>query len=159
MDRIKAAAYAWRHTATPMLSGTLVTIAGFLPVGFARSTAGEYAGNIFWVVGFALIVSWIVAVVFTPYLGVKLLPEIKPVEGGHHAIYDTPNYRPAGPIAVAPKFATCGSVAIVFARRRRDERSQTAILSGIDRPEVLVEVRLRRNQYRLATAAVETSVG
>ena len=93
MDRIKAAAYAWSHTAAPMLSGTLVTIAGFLPVGFARSTAGEYAGNIFWVVGFALIVSWIVAVVFTPYLGVKLLPEIKPVEGGHHAIYDTPNYR------------------------------------------------------------------
>ena len=93
MDRIKAAAYAWSHTAAPMLSGTLVTIAGFLPVGFARSTAGEYAGNIFWVVGFALIVSWIVAVVFTPYLGVKMLPAIKPIEGGHHAIYDTPNYR------------------------------------------------------------------
>src|SRR5215216_2519932 len=73
MDRIKAAAYAWSHTAAPMLSGTLVTIAGFLPVGFARSTAGEYAGNIFWVVGFALIVSWIVAVAFTPYLGVKML--------------------------------------------------------------------------------------
>ena len=54
MDRIKAAAYAWSHTAAPMLSGTLVTVAGFLPVGFARSTAGEYAGNIFWVVGFAL---------------------------------------------------------------------------------------------------------
>ena len=50
MDRIKAAAYAWSHTAAPMLSGTLVTIAGFLPVGFAPSTAGEYAGNIFWVV-------------------------------------------------------------------------------------------------------------
>ena len=71
MDRIKAAAYAWSHTAAPMLSGTLVTVAGFLPVGFAHSSAGEYAGNIFWVVGFALIVSWIVAVVFTPYLGVK----------------------------------------------------------------------------------------
>ena len=84
MDRISAAAYAWSHTAAPMLSGTLVTIAGFLPVGFARSTAGEYAGNIFWVVGFALIVSWIVAVIFTPYLGVKMLPAIKPVEGGHH---------------------------------------------------------------------------
>src|SRR3954463_11360378 len=83
MDRIKAAAYAWSHTAAPMLSGTLVTVAGFLPVGFARSTAGEYAGNIFWVVGFALIVSWIVAVVFTPYLGVKMLPQIKPVQGGH----------------------------------------------------------------------------
>ena len=93
MDRIKAAAYAWSHTAAPMLSGTLVTIAGFLPVGFALSTAGEYAGNIFWVVGFALIVSWIVAVAFTPYLGVKMLPAIKPVEGGHQAIYGTANYQ------------------------------------------------------------------
>jgi hypothetical protein len=70
VDRIRAAAYAWSHTAAPMLSGTLVTVAGFLPVGFARSSAGEYAGNIFWIVGFALIASWVVAVAFTPYLGV-----------------------------------------------------------------------------------------
>ncbi len=56
-----------------------------MPVGFAKSTAGEYAGNIFWVVGFALIVSWFVAVIFTPYMGVKMLPDIKPVEGGHEA--------------------------------------------------------------------------
>jgi multidrug efflux pump subunit AcrB len=76
-----------------MLFGTLVTIAGFLPVGFAKSSAGEYAGNIFWVVAFALITSWFVAVLFTPYLGVKLLPEIKPVPGGHNAIYATPNYQ------------------------------------------------------------------
>jgi multidrug efflux pump subunit AcrB len=71
MDRIQAAAYAWSHTAGPMLSGTLVTVVGLMPVGFARSSAGEYAGNIFWIVGFALIASWVVAVVFTPYLGVK----------------------------------------------------------------------------------------
>src|SRR6202012_6053645 len=81
-NRLAAASYAWSHTAAPMLAGTLVTIAGFLPVGFARSTAGEYAGNIFWIVGFALITSWVVAVVFTPYLGVKLLPEIERIEGG-----------------------------------------------------------------------------
>src|SRR6478672_13594012 len=74
MDRIKAAAYAWSHTAAPMLSGTLVTVAGFLPVGFASSTAGEYAGNIFWVVGFALIVSWIVAVVFHPISASRCCP-------------------------------------------------------------------------------------
>ena len=61
--------------------------------GFAASTAGEYAGNIFWVVGFSLIISWIVAVTFTPYLGVKLLPNIKKVEGGHAAIYATRNYQ------------------------------------------------------------------
>ena len=63
MDRIQAAAYAWSHTAAPMLSGTLVTVIGLMPVGFAQSSAGEYAGNIFWIVGFALIASWVVAVV------------------------------------------------------------------------------------------------
>lgn len=93
LDRIQAATFAWTSTASPMLFGTLVTIAGFLPVGFARSTAGEYAGDIFWVVAFSLITSWFVAVLFTPYLGVKLLPDIKPVAGGHDAIYATPNYQ------------------------------------------------------------------
>src|SRR6058998_3931641 len=92
-DRIKAAGYAWSHTAAPMLAGTLVTVIGLMPVGFARSTAGEYAGNIFWVVGFALLTSWFVAVTFTPYLGVQMLPDIKPIEGGHDAIYQTPRYQ------------------------------------------------------------------
>ena len=68
-DRVRAATFAWTSTAFPMLTGTLVTAAGFLPVGFAKSSSGEYAGGIFWVVGLALIASWIVAVVFTPYLG------------------------------------------------------------------------------------------
>ncbi|PTB88280.1 MFS transporter, partial [Pseudidiomarina aestuarii] len=68
----KAAAHAWTVTAAPMLFGTLVTIAGFFPIGFAQSGVGEYAGNIFWVTGIALIVSWLVAVIFVPYLGVRL---------------------------------------------------------------------------------------
>lgn len=92
-DRVKAAGYAWTSTAAPMLTGTLVTIVGFLPVGFARSTAGEYAGNIFWIVAFSLLVSWFVAVIFTPYLGVKLLPDIPHKAGDHHAIYGTKNYE------------------------------------------------------------------
>lgn len=146
MDRLKAAAHAWSHTAAPMLSGTLVTIAGFLPVGFARSTAGEYAGNIFWVVGFALIVSWFVAVVFTPYLGVKLLPTIKPVEGGHHAIYGTPNYqRLRGFItfAVRRKFLICTSVGIAFALSVIGMGAvKQQFFPTSDRPEVLIEVRL-----------------
>ncbi len=75
-DRIKASAYAWSHTAAPMLAGTLVTAIGFMPNGFAQSTAGEYTSNMFWIVGLALIASWLVAVVFTPYLGVKMLPDI-----------------------------------------------------------------------------------
>ena len=90
-DRIAAASAAWSSTAFPMLTGTLVTAAGFLPVGLARSVSGEYAGNIFWVVGIALIVSWFVAVIVTPYLGMKLLPPPKP--GAHHAGYDGRLYR------------------------------------------------------------------
>jgi multidrug efflux pump subunit AcrB len=160
MDRIKAAAHAWSHTAAPMLSGTLVTIAGFLPVGFARSTAGEYAGNIFWVVGFALIVSWIVAVVFTPYLGVKMLPALKPIEGGHHAIYHTPNYRRLRRLitfAVRHKFVTCGIVGIAFALSVVGMGSlKQQFFPTSDRPEVLVEVRLPEgSSIETTSAAVE----
>jgi multidrug efflux pump subunit AcrB len=94
-DRIKAATAAWDSTAFPMLSGTLVTAAGFLPVGFAASSSGEYAGGIFWVVTIALLASWLVAVIFTPYLGFKLLPDL--AKGAKHpdpdAIYQTRPYR------------------------------------------------------------------
>ena len=75
-DRMRAAAFAWESTAFPMLTGTLVTAAGFLPIGFANSAVGEYAGGIFWIVAIALVASWFVAVIFTPYIGVKLLPNI-----------------------------------------------------------------------------------
>lgn len=162
MDRIKAAAYAWSHTAAPMLSGTLVTIIGLMPVGFAKSTAGEYAGNIFWVVGFALIVSWIVAVTFTPYLGVKMLPNIKPVEGGHHAIYDTPNYRRLRSViefAVRHKFMVCAVVGISMAVSvvgRGGVKQQFFPTS--DRPEVLVEVRMPEGTSIEATASAVKKV-
>lgn len=101
-DRARAAAFAWESTAFPMLTGTLVTAAGFLPIGFARSGVGEYAGGIFWIVAIALVASWFVAVIFTPYIGVKLLPDFAKAgkagqAGSHghdpHAIYDTRLYR------------------------------------------------------------------
>ena len=93
-DRIRAASFAWESTAFPMLTGTLVTATGFLPIGFANSAVGEYAGGIFWVVAIALVASWFVAVIFTPYIGVKLLPNIK-VHHDHdpHAVYETRIYR------------------------------------------------------------------
>jgi multidrug efflux pump subunit AcrB len=156
LDRIEAAAYAWSHTAAPMLSGTLVTVVGLMPVGFARSSAGEYAGNIFWIVGFALIASWVVAVAFTPYLGVKLLPRIKPVQGGHDAIYATSGYRRlrrAIAWSVRHKFVVAGAVVAVF------------LIAGVgmgavkqqffptsDRPEVLVEVQMPEGSSIEATA-------
>lgn len=90
-DRMRAATYAWTSTAFPMLTGTLVTAAGFLPVGFARSSSGEYAGAIFWVVGMALVASWFVAVIFTPYLGTVLLPDMKKAHG--HDPHDGRLYR------------------------------------------------------------------
>lgn len=162
-SRIAASAYAWSHTAAPMLSGTLVTAVGFMPNGFARSTAGEYTSNMFWIVGIALIASWIVAVVFTPYLGVKMLPDFKKVEGGHHAIYDTPRYNRFRQIlerVIARKWLVAGSVIGLFVLAIGGMtlvKKQFFPIS--DRPEVLVEVQMPYGtsitQTSAATAKVE----
>jgi multidrug efflux pump len=80
-DRARAATYAYTATAFPMLTGTLITAAGFLPIGFAKSNAGQYVFSLFQVVGISLILSWIVAVIFTPYMGYHLLPEMKHEDG------------------------------------------------------------------------------
>ncbi len=92
-DRVRAATFAYNSTAFPMLTGTLITAAGFLPVGLAQSAAGEYTFGIFAVVGIALIVSWVVAVVFTPYIGYKLLPENLADSHHGHDVHDTAFYR------------------------------------------------------------------
>jgi multidrug efflux pump subunit AcrB len=162
-DRIRAAAYAWSHTAAPMLAGTLVTAIGFMPNGFARSTAGEYTSNMFWIVGIALVASWIVAVVFTPYLGVKLLPNIATREGGHEAIYDTPHYnrfRRVLGLVIRRKWLVAGSVvgAFVVAVLGVGLVKQQFFPTS-DRPEVLVEVQMPYGtsieQTSAATAKVE----
>lgn len=159
-DRIRAAAYAWSHTAAPMLSGTLVTIIGFTPVGFARSTAGEYAGNIFWIVGFALIASWVVAVVFTPYVGVKLLPAIKPIAGGHEAIYATPRYerfRRLVTWAVEHRFWVAGAVIVSLGLAGLGMGFvKQQFFPASDRPEVLVEVQMPEGtSIEMTTKAAE----
>lgn len=89
LDRFKAASFAWSNTAFPMLTGTLITAAGFVPVGFALSSTSEFTGSIFWVVGISLIVSWFVAVLFTPFLGTILLPKVQP----HHSHSTKNSYR------------------------------------------------------------------
>ncbi|RAR98955.1 efflux RND transporter permease subunit [Cupriavidus alkaliphilus] len=162
-SRVAASAYAWSHTAAPMLSGTLVTAVGFMPNGFARSTAGEYTSNMFWIVGIALIASWVVAVVFTPYLGVKMLPDFRQVEGGHEAIYDTPRYNRFRRLlarVIARKWLVAGSVVGLFALAilgMAVVKKQFFPIS--DRPEVLVEVQMPYgtsiNQTSAATAKVE----
>lgn len=99
-DRFKAASFAWTSTAFPMLTGTLITAAGFLPIATAQSGTGEYTRSIFQVVAISLIASWIAAVMFVPYLGDKLLPDLAKLHAAKHGgsdaghdPYSTPFYR------------------------------------------------------------------
>jgi multidrug efflux pump subunit AcrB len=92
LPRLEAASFAYSSTAFPMLTGTLITTAGFIPVGFAASTAGEYVRSLFVVVGIALVTSWFVAVYFTPWLGHMILKQ-RPHVGTHKDAYDTRFYR------------------------------------------------------------------
>jgi multidrug efflux pump subunit AcrB len=164
-SRIDAAAYAWTHTAFPMLTGTLLTVVGFLPVGFAQSTTSEYAGGIFWVTGSALLVSWVVAVVFTPYLGVRLLPEVT-THRDTADLYDTPTYRRLrgavewcldrrGIVVAATAALLLASVAGAMLVRQQ-------FFPTSDRPEIIVDVTMRPGTAiattRAAVQRLEASV-
>ncbi|MFN7009233.1 MAG: efflux RND transporter permease subunit [Allorhizobium sp.] len=92
LHKIDAASFAYTSTAFPMLTGTLITTAGFIPVGFAESTAGEYVRSLFYVVGISLVVSWFVAVYFTPWLGYMILKQ-RHHAGEHQDVFDTGFYR------------------------------------------------------------------
>lgn len=161
-DRIRAAGYAWSHTAAPMLSGTLVTIIGLMPIGFARSIPGEYVRNLFWVVCIALLTSWIVAVTFTPYLGVKLLPDIRPMEGGYAAIYKTPNYQKFRSIivwAVSHKYLVAGAVVSLFVIAMFGMGLvEQQFFPNSDRTEILVDVTLPQGASIEATSGSVTKL-
>ncbi|NEL27486.1 MAG: efflux RND transporter permease subunit, partial [Xanthomonas perforans] len=107
---------------------------------------GEYTSNMFWIVGIALIVSWIVAVIFTPYLGVKMLPNIKKVEGGHHAMYGTPRYERFRQVlgkAIARKWLVAAAVvALMVASVLGMAIVKKQFFPISDRPEVMVEVQM-----------------
>ncbi|OLF84303.1 multidrug transporter [Marinobacter sp. C18] len=142
-DRVRAASHAWSVTAAPMLFGTLVTVAGFVPIGFAQSGVGEYTGNIFWVLAFSLLISWVVAVTFTPYLGVKLLPDYT----GHTGqdLYQSAFYqRLRGVITACVQyrktvvFITGGLLAISAFGMATQVQKQ--FFPSSDRPEVLISV-------------------
>ena len=97
-DRMRAASFAWTSTAFPMLTGTLITAAGFLPIATAQSSTGEYTRSIFQVVTIALLASWVAAVVFVPYLGERLLPDLAKIHAEKHGAgvfdpYATPFYK------------------------------------------------------------------
>lgn len=156
IDRVRAASYAWSATAAPMLFGTLVTIAGFVPIGFAKSGVGEYTGNIFWVVGFALIVSWVVAVTFTPYLGVKLLPDVKTQ---HHDPYQSAFYRKLRALVqwcISRKKTVIGIVVLAFVLSvlGMAKGVQKQFFPSSDRPEVLVSIYMPHGSAIANTDAV-----
>ncbi|MTD26648.1 efflux RND transporter permease subunit [Erwinia sorbitola] len=145
-SRIKASACAWSLTAAPMLSGTLITAIGFMPNAFAESTAGEYTSNMFWIVGVALIASWIVAVVFTPYLGVALLPDRQKTKQGRDSIYSSKNYNKFRKLLISiitrkwlVVFLVTGSL-LLAALGMGLVKKQFFPIS--DRPEVLVEIQM-----------------
>jgi multidrug efflux pump subunit AcrB len=159
-DRLRAAAHAWTVTAAPMLSGTLVTVIGFVPIGFARSGVGEYAGNIFWVLAFALLSSWLVAVTFTPYLGTLFL-KTPPTETVHapDAAYATPVYRILRRVIrgcvrfkVWVVAATFGLLVLSIVGLVGTVQKQFFPTS--DRPEVLVDIQLTEGSSIRATVAV-----
>ncbi|WP_395701940.1 efflux RND transporter permease subunit [Aquabacterium sp.] len=154
-DRLRAATYAYTSTAFPMLTGTLVTAAGFMPVGFAKSIAGQYAGGIFWVVGVALILSWVVAVVFTPYLGVMLLPKHLSA-GTQHDVYDRPVYHWLRRIvdgAVQHRTWVLVTTVLVFGIAGAGMlKVQQQFFPTASRPELLIDLRLREGASFAATA-------
>jgi multidrug efflux pump subunit AcrB len=155
LDKIRAAAYAWTLTAAPMLVGTLVTAAGFLPIGLAESRVGEYAGNIFWVVGIALIASWLVAVIFTPFLGVVLLPDkLPPKMLKNH--FDNPLYRAIGRAVawcIRHKWLVIGITFAIFALAVVGMKTavQKQFFPNSDRPELLIDVNLPHGSSIKAT--------
>jgi multidrug efflux pump subunit AcrB len=117
LDKLDAASFAYSSTAFPMLTGTLITTAGFIPVGFAESTAGEYVRSLFYVVGIALVISWFVAVYFTPWLGYMILKQ-RAHAGDHHDAFDTPFYRRLRSVvawAVQHRIIVIGSTLAIFA--------------------------------------------
>jgi multidrug efflux pump subunit AcrB len=156
LNRTDAAAFAWTSTAFPMLTGTLVTAAGFLPVGFAKSSAGEYAGGIFWVVGLSLVISWFVAVIFTPYLGVKLLPTPKHAgTDGGAGLHTSRPYRllrSAVNWSVAHRKTVIGAVVLAFAFAIVGFTFvPKQFFPTSSRPELFIELRLPEGSAIAAT--------
>lgn len=153
-DKITAATYAYTSTAFPMLTGTLVTIAGFVPVGFAKSGAGEYCFSLFAVVGIALVVSWVVAVLFTPLTGVAILPARLKGHGGHGTSRFSRGFRAMLDLSMRMKWLVLGGTAGLFAL--------SVLAMGLvpqeffpksDRPEVMVDLTLPRAASLQATQA------
>ena len=160
-ERVKAASFAYTSTAMPMLTGTIVTAAGFLPIGLARSSTGEYTFSIFAVTTIALLVSWVVSVVFVPYLGYKLLPDFRKgashAQAHVHAVYDKPFYRRFRRLVawcVDHRWIVVGAtVALFLASVFAFRFVQQQFFPAASRPELIVDLRLPEGSSVPATEA------
>ncbi len=145
-DKVRAATYAYEVTAMPMLTGTLITAAGFLPIGLAKSTTGEYTFAIFAVTVIALVISWLVSVYFVPYLGVLILKEKKKnhTSPEHIEQFNTPLYngfRRAVNACVTHRWLTIGVMLLTFALGIVGMgRVQQQFFPDSSRPEILVDI-------------------
>ncbi len=159
-DRFKAATYAYTSTAFPMLTGTLITAAAFTPVGFSKSAASEYTISIFQVVTIALLVSWIVAVVFTPFIGYKLLDAkalVAKAQKHGEDIYDTPFYRRFSALltwCLRNRWKVIGATALIFVLSIATFSNfvQKQFFPPSNRQELLVDVWLPQGASIKATA-------
>jgi multidrug efflux pump len=146
-DKVRAATFAYEITAMPMLTGTLITAAGFLPIGMAKSTVGEYTFAIFAVTVIALVLSWLVSVYFVPYLGTLLL-KAKPIPAGkdadHHEHFDTPFYRAFRRTVdwcVEHRWITIGATVLTFALGIAGMgKVQQQFFPDSSRPEIMVDI-------------------
>ncbi|MDB5968012.1 MAG: cation/multidrug efflux pump [Hydrocarboniphaga sp.] len=153
-DRVKAAAFSYQSTAMPRLTGALITAAGFLPIGLSKSTTGEYAGGIFWIVGAAVLLSWICSGIFTPYLAVKMLPKDF---GQHHAgdPYDSKFYRKLRgliDLAIQRRWLVIGTtVAALAVALVGIKLVPQQFFPSSSRPELIVDLRLKEGASFAAT--------
>ena len=154
-ERVKAAAFSYSATAMPRLTGALITVAAFMPIGFAKSTTGEYAGGIFWIVGTAVLFSWVVSGIITPYLAVNMLP--KDFGKQHHGgdPYDTPFYRKLRgliDLALERRWWVIGATVAALAAAMAGSRFvPQQFFPNSDRPELVVELRLKEGASFAAT--------
>ncbi len=149
-DQASAATYAYKHLAFAMLTGTLVTIAGFVPVGFAQSSAGEYTFSIFAVVGIALIASWLVAMMFAPLIGMALLRPPKDQTDKPNRVIEI--YRKFLTLAMRARWFTIALTAGIFVASLVGlGQVPRQFFPASDRPELLVNLQLPQNASIHAT--------
>jgi multidrug efflux pump len=168
-DKVRAATFAYEITAMPMLTGTLITAAGFLPIGMAKSAVGEYTFAIFGVTALALVLSWIVSVYFVPYLGTILLKaqphhaasQTAPADGPHEH-FDTPFYnsfRQAVNWCVEHRWLTIGATVLTFALGIAGMgKVQQQFFPDSSRPEILVDLWFPEGTSFTANEAVTRRV-